>query len=353
MKRILIIAFVLCLNINLKGQNYKQTFESTTLLKLKTDSGWASSGVIDFIGSIMTGNKAIITPILSNPLTNVNLKTPLFKGQNTNTFSFDHRVHPSNSSNVRLWIEILDSANNLIKKDSIIYSGASMATKSVSFAYNGSYKINFKWSGSGGASLGYLDNITTNTTFAPLPVKLLNFNTVLTNNKAEVKWQSASEEKFSKYEICRSTDGSRFTSIGQVMPFGNQGEVNSYAFTDFNVANLGVAKVYYKLKMVDMDGSFTWSNVVTVNVNALTATVVNVYPNPATDVLNVDLSSLNGTEFTVSITDINGKLVKQMNSSDLFSGIVSIDLNAFEAGMYVISTITNEGSFTSTKFLKK
>lgn len=354
MKRILIIALVLCLNISLKGQNYKQTFESTTLVKLKTDSGWASSGVVDFIGSIMTGNRAIITPVLSNPLTNVNLRTPLFKGKNTNTFSFDHRVHPSNSSNVKLWIEILDSANNLIKKDSIIYSGASMSTKSLSFAYNGSYKINFKWTGSGGASLGYLDNISTNTTFAPLPVKLMSFNALLLNNKTEVKWQSASEEQFKNYEVCRSTDGVNFTTIGKVMPFGNQAEVNNYTYTDFNVANLGATKVYYKIKMLDLNGAYTWSSVTSVNVNSpVSATVVNVYPNPATDVLNIDLTSLSGFEYTVNITDINGKVVKQMNSNELFSGIVTIDLNSYEAGMYVISTITIEGEFTSTKFLKK
>lgn len=88
--------------------------------------------------------------------------------------------------------------------------------------------------------------------------KLLNFTGVINNNHAQLNWQTASEANVGQYEVERSTDGRNFTKIGQV-PATNTNNMANYQLTDPEPL---LGNAWYRLKMVDKDGLFEYSNII-------------------------------------------------------------------------------------------
>jgi len=110
-----------------------------------------------------------------------------------------------------------------------------------------------------------------------LPVELLNFDAWINDEKyVELKWASATEQDFSHYEIERSRDGSNFEFLEKVNATGNNNLIQNYQTNDKNPWR-GVS--YYRLKMVDLDGSFEYSDQRSIVLEALADKVI-LYPVP-------------------------------------------------------------------------
>lgn len=111
----------------------------------------------------------------------------------------------------------------------------------------------------------------------PLPVELLNFDAWINNEKnVELKWSSATEYDFSHFEIERSRDGNTFNFLEKLNSNGNSTLVQNYQAFDKNPIR-GIS--YYRLKMVDLDGSFTYSEQKSIVFDALADRVI-LYPIP-------------------------------------------------------------------------
>ena len=114
---------------------------------------------------------------------------------------------------------------------------------------------------------------------APLDAELTNFEVWLNNNKeVELKWESVMELNLAHYDIQRSKNGNTFETINQVAARGNSNTIQTYQALD-KEPHRGVS--YYRLKVVDQDGSFTFSEVRSIVINALADKVI-LYPNPLT-----------------------------------------------------------------------
>lgn len=98
-----------------------------------------------------------------------------------------------------------------------------------------------------------------------LPVKLLSFHARINGNSVVLDWTSSAEENFSRYEIERSNTGSSFTSIGSKTVIPSTGAESRYSFTDLS-PHPGVN--FYRLKMIDVDGKYSYSAILQVNPNA-------------------------------------------------------------------------------------
>src|SRR5258708_5221180 len=93
-----------------------------------------------------------------------------------------------------------------------------------------------------------------------LPVTLTSFNAQLGDNKVNLKWEDASEFKFSHFIVERSTDGYEFSDAAMVFSNGNLHGKADYAYSDkVNTSTKGI--LYYRLKMVDIDGAYVYSAV--------------------------------------------------------------------------------------------
>lgn len=141
----------------------------------------------------------------------------------------------------------------------------------------------------------------------PLPVKLTYFNVKAEGKKAHLSWQTATEQNSDRFDIERSTDGFRFEKIGQVKAAGN-----STSHIDYNYFDLSPKKGinYYRLKEVDIDNSFQFSEIKTAHFGD-DVLVFTLYNNPTN---GSDLKlAVNVLPSVLSVFDATGRKVKEMN----------------------------------------
>jgi len=152
-----------------------------------------------------------------------------------------------------------------------------------------------------------------------LPVKYLYVKAQPEDNGNLIKWATATEIDNDHFEVERSFDGEAWSYVGQVDGNGNSSAVIKYEFQDF--INTSDKPVFYRLKQIDYDGAFQYSEVVVARTGGDLAPAVSVYPNPASESIHVDfpdalvqqinLFTESGrvmkttTESSLSVTDIN------------------------------------------------
>ncbi len=187
----------------------------------------------------------------------------------------------------------------------------------------------------------------------PLPVKLTGFKVVRENDFALLSWTTHGEINSDRFEIEKSVDGVTFTKVGTVKSNGNTNEEKSYSFRDAVHSNTSV--VYYRLHMVDIDATSSYSKIVALRLNGVT-TLSNftVYPNPFTSNVKMQLNSTKASKVTVRINNAAG--IQQISKVfDLQQGeniIVMPDLENLKPGVHLMEIITEEGRITQ-KIMKK
>jgi trimeric autotransporter adhesin len=185
---------------------------------------------------------------------------------------------------------------------------------------------------------------------APLPLTLVDIKGQLSGNDGLLTWKTVSEENVSHFEIERSTDNRRYSTIGSKAAANSSG-VNNYSFTDFGVADFTTPVVFYRLKMKDIDGKSVYSKVIAINLKNMQA-VVMLYPNPVKQSTTLMISVLKKEKLTYSIIDQQGRVVSQQNIvANEGSNLVSIETTGLSTGSYTIS-ITGTVSNTQLKFIK-
>ncbi len=152
------------------------------------------------------------------------------------------------------------------------------------------------------------NTIYSGTASAPLPVELTNFTAKLRTNKTvSLDWESASENRLAYYEVQRSTDGQNFQILGKVNAKGSVNVVSNYNLIDLNPAP---GMNYYRLRMVDSDGSAEYSALKNIYLISETKSSFGLQPNPTAGPFTLMYHAAQEGDITVSITDIEGRLVK-------------------------------------------
>jgi hypothetical protein len=196
---------------------------------------------------------------------------------------------------------------------------------------------------SGGNLRGDLASAITN---IPFPVKLMSFTGRNNGTTNELNWITATEQNNRAFSIERSEDLKNWHVIGSQLSKGQNGnssEKLSYTFTD-NLPNAGME--YYRLKQTDRDDKVTYSTYISVNSNT-TVIKVQVYPNPASGVINI---SGVAKDNIIRLTDITGKIVMEQKVE---SNIAAINLGTLSADMYLIQVVENGKIVHIQKVVKK
>jgi hypothetical protein len=183
----------------------------------------------------------------------------------------------------------------------------------------------------------------------PLPLDLLSFDAKKEGDKsASLAWTTANEVNTKLFVIQRSGDRENWNDIGGVEAAVNSSGIKQYNFMDKNVfsgrANREV--YYYRLKMVDQDDSFKYSNIDVVSFSAFLndqdGVNIFMYPNPATDGVNVEISQSEDSEpiTRLEMYDITGKMVF---SRDILAGSEIEFINfadlSIASGTYVLRAV--------------
>lgn len=190
-----------------------------------------------------------------------------------------------------------------------------------------------------------------------LPTILKNFFVTEYNCAGVLTWTTAQEVNASHIEILRKDNpNATFKAIATIQAKGNSNQPHNYSFTDRNVAQQD-DYYQYKLKMVDIDGKYTYSEIKTLKLNCETTNVnaFNFFPNPTVDELNiVYFTEESDLIMEVEVVDIAGrKLISQVQELVSGSNFMTLDVSNFATGnyfvKYFISGNSENGSF---KFLK-
>ncbi|HLG40420.1 MAG TPA: T9SS type A sorting domain-containing protein, partial [Chitinophagaceae bacterium] len=159
----------------------------------------------------------------------------------------------------------------------------------------------------------------------------------LDNNTALLKWTTSSELNSDYFSVERSVDGSSYAAIGIVTASGNSTASVGYSYADNDVTYLSSSLIYYRLKIVDKDGNYSYSNVVTISLADIAGRVT-ISPNPATEKIMVTIGALTEGQAQWKITDNTGRVVIQ-GSSQLKQGrnTVQLNMNKLSSGIYYLS----------------
>ncbi|RYE11262.1 MAG: T9SS type A sorting domain-containing protein, partial [Sphingobacteriales bacterium] len=186
----------------------------------------------------------------------------------------------------------------------------------------------------------------------PLPLDLITFDASKQGTIAVLNWKTANETKVSQFEVERSVNGGEFAKVGTVAA-SNTAKGN-YSFTD---RKPGIGFDLYRLKMVDMDGKFTYSETRRLEFSDNKTDLV-LFPNPATDELTVSFKSGNCSEVAnahVTIFDVAGRMVISKSWDDVCNNPSTImNLRGLTDGAYYIN-VRNSGDnsvIMSKKFVK-
>jgi hypothetical protein len=183
---------------------------------------------------------------------------------------------------------------------------------------------------------------------SPLPVELQSFLATTKNKKVIITWQTATEINNYGFEIERAqvTEGKKgeFKKIGFVQGHGNSNTIIDYMFTDSEVK---YGRYAYRLKQIDKDGKYNYSNIVETEINNVTNyNLSQNYPNPFNPVTKISYSLPKATNVTLKIYDMLGKEVITLVSEKQEIGIYNIEFNAsnLSSGIYYYKLETEEFS---------
>lgn len=168
---------------------------------------------------------------------------------------------------------------------------------------------------------------------AALPVLFTKFDAKCTNTGTLISWATAQEANTSHFEIERSTNGSSWATVGTVAAAGNSTVDRNYQQIDLNGGT-----ALYRIKQIDKDGQFIYTNVTRTNCQVKNISSV-IYPVPAKDILNVVIKSDRAVRTQLMVYDMQGKLVKRVDAAILSgNNNFRINLNGLSSGDYMLRT---------------
>jgi len=184
------------------------------------------------------------------------------------------------------------------------------------------------------------------TNLPPVPVTLADFFGRHNEDKNvnELTWVTETELNSDKFVVERQFKNSGFVEIGSVQAAGISNNPITYDFDDVDVNDGGL--YYYRLRQIDNDGTFEYSNIISIKVEREDVFNVDMYPNPTAGFVTFDITLNVTDDLSVTIYDKSGKFVmEQKLSKDDVSefNTFTLDVNALPSGVYntVIRTNSN------------
>ncbi len=203
------------------------------------------------------------------------------------------------------------------------------------------WEISFDVTGFGGFVL--------QTALYPLAVSL-QFSGQLQNNDALLTWKTAHEAGVDEFVLERSTDGSSYTGIYRSTAFNTNGD-HQYHFTDKHIDMLHAVVIYYRIKQVNKDGSYTYSQVIALSPAG--KNIVLLYPNPVADVANMMITVSKAQQISYRVIDNTGRIILvQKHRLVAGSNSLPVKVSTLAPGLYWVE-LTGELMQERKSFIKR
>ena len=176
--------------------------------------------------------------------------------------------------------------------------------------------------------------------FGVLPIDLISFTGFWDRGFDEIvlEWSTAIEINNEKFVVERVVgESGEFEEIAEVAGAGNSSSIISYTLSDEDIALS--ANYYYRLKQVDFDGGFEYSDIIAVTIERNESVAFNIYPNPAVNFVTVDVTLDQGALASAFLTDIRGRVVKVWSDQGIYknSSTLTLTIDEVPLGQYMLS----------------
>ena len=265
-------------------------------------------------------------------------QTRFFGGTTTQSVQFSVlNYSPSTSENLLIVFDVASEANTSHT------AGADMPT-------DGGYIT--------GGNLTVVTFLGITTTPKPLPVELTSFTASVQNERVNLKWQTATEVNNYGFEIQRQNteirnQKSEWKKIAFIQGYGNSNSPKEYSFDDKNPQ---AGKSQYRLKQIDFDGKFEYSNIVEINFDAPVNLVLDQnYPNPFNPSTTIKYEIPKNSFVKLRIYDLLGREISTLVNQAQNAGYHEITFNAkdLSSGIYIYQIQAGEFSRIKKMLLMK
>jgi Secretion system C-terminal sorting domain len=185
----------------------------------------------------------------------------------------------------------------------------------------------------------------------PLPVDFINITAAQKGGGVAVNWSTASEHNNKYFDVEKSIDGNNWTTINSLGGAGNSSTLKNYSSYDSKpIAGYN----YYRIKQVDIDGKFKYSNVAKAKI-VVDRTGVTVLANPFVNNITVDFLSNTNQSVSVRLTDISGKVIasEKWKVAKGSSRLIYNNVNNIQRGMYIFTVTDDNGNVIYNNKLMK
>lgn len=287
---------------------------------------------------------------------------------------FEYKINASSINDAGTWTAVpaLDFTSPVATATAAALDGNLSANKTdlaatISLVLQDGDEIWFRWTDINDAGSDHglsVDDFTLNVNGVPMPVELTTFTAIVKGDKVELAWKTATELNNHGFEIeRRAVDGLQSTTplyppsrgdrgvtwdkIGLIAGNGTTNSSKEYSFIDRPSTS---ARYEYRLKQIDRDGKFQYSNSVEANISiAHTFVLAQNYPNPFNPSTSISYYIPIAGEVRLLVYDMLGKKVESLVNREEISGEHRVQFNAkhLPSGIYFYTLHTN--NFTSTK----
>lgn len=182
---------------------------------------------------------------------------------------------------------------------------------------------------------------------SPLPLVLNSFSASADHCEANINWLSGSQEGIQLFALERSSDGNSFKQIAEIA-------VHTIGTYQYNDVNEGSRYYYYRLRIINKDGSYLYSQVVSVFTDCGNANQFSVFPNPATETVNVKFTAVHAGVFQIALINVQGQVLSlQTVNGKQGENISQCSLKGLLPGVYYIRLLDEQTTLAVGKVMKE
>lgn len=343
----------LLLSLKKNGQNIGTIGDGTFAVKLVATAGAGSNKGIKLTSPLITNNSGYYVmnrywqvTATHEPTASVGVRF-YYNNQDLKDVNGSYPAHNLTNNKLIFYKAVggnPDPTSNLAGAAKIISIMPSDHASDTTWTYHtlsdttqyGEYSV-ASFSGGGGGGTG--NNLA-------LPVTLLNFTATRTKTDVQLAWQTAQEVNAATYFVERSINGSDFTGIGSVQATGNSSVTQAYSYVDYGAAALNTQTLYYRLKITDRDGNFSYSKIISLAQDDVNKAAL-IYPNPAHTSASIQFTATAAKKYVILVTATDGKVVKRINIAAT-AGVnrAVIDIHDLPQAAYNVTITSNKDNKT-------
>jgi hypothetical protein len=280
-----------------------------------------------FSGINMTGKTGVVLGLAGRR------SSTSFSGNVSLDFSIDGGVNWTNLST-----NIFSSSNG-----SWLYSvfDVSAADNQSNVSFRTQFTTTLASTCSGSSPNFRIDDFIVDYNGSPLPLNLISFSVNKKGALPHLSWSTTSETNFSHFMVQKSKDAKGFESIGRVESVGFESDKSAYSFVDEKPF---AGNNYYRLKMVDKDGTEDYSKIISVKFDGTAKAVF--YPNPTQDIVNFENIKSEDIR-SVTVHKINGEFLGEVLPTD--SGL---DISAFKSRELILQLNLKNNQILTSRIIK-